>query len=130
MERNNLDGIKKVKFLDYSEYNSEKCNNGGRYGFWTEYIRISDERWEVTHGTTADLIYCPVCGSFSDHYDGDDSVFDSGYSCGEFSTVTTEELLKFINEFEETDDQYIKYIPDNTKHGTDSKVCTPAKSFS
>lgn len=66
---------------------------------------------------------------FSDHYDGGDSVFDSGYSCGEFSTVTTEELLKFINEFEETDDQYIKYISDNTKHETDSKVCAPVKSF-
>lgn len=52
-----------VKFLDYSEYDSEKCNNGGCYGFRTEYIRISDERLEVTHGTTADLTYCPVCGS-------------------------------------------------------------------
>ena len=99
-----------VKFLDYSEYDSEKCNNGGCYGFRTEYTRISDERLEVTHGTTADLVYCPVCGSFSDHYDGNDSVFDSGYSCGEFSTVTTGELLKFINEFEETGDQYIKCI--------------------
>lgn len=43
--------------------------------------------------------------------------------------MTTEELLKFINEFEETDDQYIKYISDNTKHETDSKVCAPVKSF-
>ena len=129
MKRNNLDGIEKVKFFDYSEYDSEKCNDGGCYGFWTEYIRISDGRWEATHGTTADFVYCPVCGSFSDHYDGGDSVFDSGYSCGEFSTVTTEELLKFINEFEETDDQYIKYVSDSTKHETDSKVCAPVKSF-
>lgn len=129
MKRDNLDGIKKVKFFDYSEYDSEKCNNGGCYGFWTDYIRLSNGKWEVVHRTTADLVFCPVCGSFNDHYDGDDCAFESGYSCGEFDTVTDEELLRLINEFEKTDDQYIKYIPDNTKRRSVSKVCAPVKSF-
>lgn len=31
----NLDGIKKVRFNDFSDYESGKCNNGGKYGYWT-----------------------------------------------------------------------------------------------
>lgn len=35
--------------------------------------------------------------------------YDSGYSCGEFDTVTESELLKLIDEFKETDDEFIEY---------------------
>lgn len=106
---NNLNNIKKVRFCDYSEYDSEKCNNGGCYGFWTDYNRLENGNWKVSYGTTADFEYCPVCGSFNNHYEGDDYYYESGYSCGEFKQVAEEELLKLINEFEETDDKYIEY---------------------
>ena len=105
----NLDGIKRVRFCDYTEYDSEKCNNGGCYGFWTDYNRLDGGNWEVSYGTTADFEFCPVCGSFNDHYD-DDCCYESGYECGEFETVMETELLKFINEFEETDNKYIEFI--------------------
>ena len=39
----------------------------------------------------------------------DDSYYESGYSCGDFETVTESELLKLINDFEETDGCYIEY---------------------
>lgn len=104
--RINLDGINRVRFNDYTEYNSEKSNNGGCYGFWTDYNRLESGLFEVSHHTTADFDFCPVCGSFNDHYIGED---DEEYSCGVFETVTEEELLNLINDFEETDDCYIEY---------------------
>lgn len=107
--KDNLDGIKRVRFCDYTEYNPEKCNNGGCYGFWTDYIRLENGNWEVSYGTTADFDYCPCCGSFNDHYEGDDCCYESGYSCGEYNTVTESELLECINDFDETDDEYIEY---------------------
>lgn len=105
-----LKGIKRVRFNDYSDYDSEKCNNGGSYGFWTDYSRLENGNWEISYGTTADFDYCPVCGCFNDHYEGNDCCYSSGYECGEFETVTENELLKLINEFEETDEEYIEYI--------------------
>ena len=103
-----LKGIKRVRFND-SDYDSEKCNNGGSYGFWTDYSRLENGNWEISYGTTADFEYCPVCGNFNDHYEGDYSCYESGYSCGEYETITEAELLKRINEFEETNDEYIEY---------------------
>lgn len=109
VKKKNLNGIKRVRFNDYSEYESGKSNNGGCYGFWTDYDRLENGKWEVSYGTTADFDYCPVCGSFNNHYEGDDCWYNSCYSCGEFKTVTETELLKLINDFEETDDEYIEY---------------------
>ena len=109
MKTQSLNGIKRVRFCDYTEYESGKSNNGGCYGFWTDYNRLENGKWEVSYGTTADFEYCPVCGRFNDHYEGDDCWYESGYSCGEFKTVTETELLKLINDFKETDDEYIEY---------------------
>ena len=108
--RTNLDGINRVRFYDYTEYESEKSNNGGCYGFWTNYNRLENGLFEVSYGTTADFEYCPVCGSFNDHYASeDDDIYESGYTCGEFETITETELLELINNFENTDDKYIEY---------------------
>ena len=104
--KTNLEGIKRVRFNDFSEYESGNSNNGGCYGFWTDYNRLENGLFEVSYGTTADFNFCPVCGSFNDHYVGED---DIEYSCGEFETVTEAELLKLINCFEETDDCYVEY---------------------
>lgn len=115
LEKEDLNGIKKVRFNNYSEYNSEKSNDGGSYGFWTDYSRLENGKWEVSYGTTADFEYCPVCGSFNDHYaEDEDDIYNSGYSCGEFATATSDELIDEINKFEkehENDDEYfIEYF--------------------
>ena len=107
--RNNLENIKRVRFNDFSEYESGKSNNGGCYGFWTDYTRLENGKFEVSYGTTSDFEFCPVCGSFNNHYEGDNSYYKSGYSCGEFESITENELLKLINNFKETDDCYIEY---------------------
>ena len=42
MKREELENVKKVRFNDFSEYDSEKCNDGGSYGFWTDYSRLEN----------------------------------------------------------------------------------------
>lgn len=37
-----LEGIQRVRFNDFSEYESEKSANGGAYGFWTDYTRLEN----------------------------------------------------------------------------------------
>ena len=101
----NLNNIESVKFCDYTSYDPDKCHDGGSYAFYKDYRRDDNGKWYAVYSTTADFDYCPCCGIFSDHYDED---YESGYSCGEFETVTDEELLDIINSFEETEDEYIE----------------------
>ena len=62
---------------------------------------LKNGKWEVSYGTTADFEYCPVCGSFNDHYaEDEDDIYNSGYSCGEFAIATSDELIDEINKFE------------------------------
>ena len=112
LNMDNLKEIKKIRINDFSEYVAEKSRDGGCYGFWVEYDNINDDNWEISYHTTADMPYCPCCGSFNDHrvqYDEDD-IFESGYSCGEFNTIKDDELLKLITDFKESDDQFIEVI--------------------
>lgn len=105
-----MDIEKKFSKADIMEFYLNSCYYGnGCYGFWTDYTRLEDGNWEVSYGTTADLPYCPVCGSFNDHYEGDDCCYESGYSCGDCEVVTEEKLLELINEFKETEDEYIEF---------------------
>ena len=108
-KKNNLNEVKRVIFNDYSDYQSNTCHTGGNYGFWTNYNRLPNGKWQVSYGTTADFSYCPCCGTFEDHYEGDEAIYDSGYSCGDFEQITESELLGRINNFKETDNEYIEY---------------------
>ena len=111
MNIDKLKEVKKVRFNDYSEYDSEYGNNGGKYGYWTEYRKLHNGLIEISYGTTADFDFCPVCGCFNNHYDYD-SCYESGYSCGDYETVSESELLKLINDFEteETEECFIELL--------------------
>lgn len=106
-----LKGIQRVRFNDFTEYESGKSSNGGSYGFWTDYTRLENGVWEISYGTTADLDFCPVCGVFGDH-----QLDDGTYECGEFQTVSEEELIEEINKFIETDNEFIEYKEGNKKN--------------
>lgn len=107
MKTTNLKNIKKeISFYDFSEYDFEKCTDGGCYGFWTTYERTHDNCWKISYGTTAEVKYCPCCGNFASHFDYSKEC----YTCGDFDTVTDDELLNRINDFVETEDEYIEYI--------------------
>ena len=108
MEKQELKEIDIVRFVDYTNYDPELSHNGGRYGFWTDYKRVG-EGWKIEYNTTSDMEYCPCCGMFGDHYEGDECVYESGYSCGEFGTATDEELVNRINQYDHTDDKYVCY---------------------
>lgn len=81
MER--IKEYKKITIKDYSSYEPEKCSDGGAYGFWTEYLYKGGDIWEISYGTTADMEFCPCCGSFNSHYDYE----NEEYSCGDFDTI-------------------------------------------
>ena len=48
MKKNNLNGITCVRFNDYTDYDPNRCHNGGSYGFWTDYDRFDNGKWEVS----------------------------------------------------------------------------------
>ena len=101
-----LNNIGKVILSDYTEYDSEKCRNGGCYGFRTNYNRVKNG-WAVSYGTTADFEYCPVCGSFNNHYIGDG---DIEYSCGEYEVISEETLVKIIDDFKVDEYHYMDMV--------------------
>ena len=109
MKMEELKKVKKLRINDDSQLEPETCNNGGAYGFWTDYTRL-DNGFEVSYGTTAEFDFCPVCGSFNNHSAGDESPFESGYECGEFEVISEEDMLKLLNEFHETDTEYIEIL--------------------
>ena len=57
----NLRTCSHVRVRDYSDYDSEKCHDGGHYCTGADFYRHGDgwERREYTSGE-----YCPYCGSF------------------------------------------------------------------
>ena len=69
-----------------------------------EKVRVNDGTWEVSYGTTAEFDFCPCCGDFGNHL-----MEDGTYECGEFQTISEEELIEKINKFVETDDEFIEY---------------------
>ena len=97
--------IKLVRFNDYTDYDPCLCNNGGRYGFWTDYTKTKAGDWEITYHTTAEFTYCPSCGRFGDHIDE-----DGEYSCGEPQRISDEVLLKRVKNFKESDTTSIEVI--------------------
>lgn len=51
----------RITIRDYSDYDSEKCHDGGHYVTGVTFIRHPDG-WERQEYTSGD--YCPYCGSF------------------------------------------------------------------
>lgn len=52
-----LKGIEKVRVNDFSEYDSEKSSNGGKYGFWTDYTRLEMECGKFPTAQRRSLIF-------------------------------------------------------------------------
>ena len=107
MKVESLKNIEVVKFYDYSEYESSKSRNGGGYGYFTKFTRQQDGRFLLTFHTTAEFYSCPNCGAWEDHRT-DDERYKSGYTCGELTILTENELIEYINDFKESEDKYIK----------------------
>ena len=59
----------KIKVRDWSEYDPDRCRDGGQYGFGQNWVR-HDNIWQLNEWATGD--FCPYCRSF-----------DCGGSCDE-----------------------------------------------
>lgn len=79
-----LRNVNRVDITNWTEYDPDRCNNGGAYSYTTIYRRNGD-RWAVTYSTSAEFDYCPYCGRFGD---------DCGYTHPEH--ISTYELIKTI----------------------------------
>ena len=60
-----LRDVNRVDITNWSEYDPDRCNNGGGYSYTTIYRRDGD-RWSITYSTSVDFEYCPYCGKFGD----------------------------------------------------------------
>ena len=74
----NLRTCSHVRVRDYSDYDSEKCHDGGHYCTGVDFYRHGDG-WERQEYTSGD--YCPYCGSF-----------DCSGDCEEAFTAESERL--------------------------------------
>jgi hypothetical protein len=95
----------RVRITDYSDFESDRCFNGGNYWFTTIYVPITYLlemiSGEVFHSTSADFEYCEFCGSFGDH---------SGV-CTDPKVVKTEYVLSHINYVQNDDNYSIEFYP-------------------
>ncbi len=107
--KTSLDGINRVRFNDFTEYDIDKCNNGGAYGYWTDFSRQKDGLWERTYGTTSDIEFCPCCGVFADHTPVEEEECKTEFTCGNCEKFTEKEVLEMIADYTETEDEYIEY---------------------
>lgn len=98
----------KIRFVDYSEYESEYSNDGGAYSYSTTYEFIPHlKKFEVSYGCSSSFDFCPVCGFFDDHRMRDEEGFlipDGGYECGEFQLLNADkfavEVMKHMRHHE------------------------------
>ena len=97
--------IEGITLNDYSEYDPDRCHDGGCYGFWETYIQTETCSWVKTYGTTAslDIDYCPCCGCFY-------NTAKCNQCDGTFEHVTINELIKIIENFDLDDEHYIDII--------------------
>ena len=100
-----LENIKKVRFIDETDYEPGFSNNGGRYRYSENYQKTESGDWERYFGCSSSMDFCPCCGSFDDHY-----MDDVRFTCGKIETISDAELLEKINSFDETDELYIELI--------------------
>ena len=103
--------IEAISLVDDSEYEPDLSHNGGKYRFVEKYKRIGGRQFVRICCTSADFDYCPVCGSFVDHY----NVETDSFECGDFEKVDLEELMRRIKEHLGNDSQK-HYVLINPKY--------------
>lgn len=92
--------IKSITFVDNSEYDPDKCRNGGAYSFSCKYIRekSNSDKWIRKYGTSTDFAYCERCGTFN----------HSTYECdNDEYIITTDELLYKMVNYKEDDEHFV-----------------------
>ena len=59
--------IVKIRLVDESNFDPDRCANGGAYAFWKTFaFDANTKKWYYWYGTTSDFDYCPRFGDFGD----------------------------------------------------------------
>ena len=107
----NLSGICRINVIDYSDYIAEKSHDGGHYAFYTTFVKeeYDDKSWYIMYSSSSDFACCHVCGQFADHNDpNEDTCYDSGYTCGEFEILSTDEMKERIEQMDDIEIQILR----------------------
>lgn len=84
---------KKVFITDLSDYDPDRCSNGGKYAFFAIYVSRDDNSgYDVRYGTSADMLFCPACGGFGHVYDPDAKHND----CDGPQVITEDEMNQIL----------------------------------
>jgi hypothetical protein len=87
---------KEVVISDHSNYDPDRCNNGGAYSFHVHFVKEGGS-WKVRYSTSADFEYCDITGSFNKcgnscpHFD-----YHSDKCTAQYEQAMTGEVLNAI----------------------------------
>lgn len=83
----------KVVISDYSNYDAERCFNGGNYSFHQVFEKNKKGMFEVSYQTSSEFDYCSRCGTFGHtEYNLEDCHFN------DYQEVTEHELQVMISD--------------------------------
>jgi len=57
---------KVISLCDFSNFERENCNDGGRYGFKTIFELLPSGEYKVSYKTTSHMEFCDKCGGWHD----------------------------------------------------------------
>ena len=92
----------RITIRDYSDYDSEKCHDGGHYAVGVTFIRHADG-WERQEYASGD--YCPYCGSFDCCGDCEEA------EAAEAERLTDSEVMDEVDHYRGQADTAIMYQP-------------------
>lgn len=100
-----LDNVNVVIYDDFSEYDPEKCNNGGCYSYTTTYTRIPGDIWSINYDTSSEFGICRIGGNNCIYSEWDEE-FHCCNGCRQNpTTVSTVELAeRIVNSIEKSED--------------------------
>lgn len=110
--------FKNVIITDLSEYDGDRCNNGGCYSFTDEFCYNENlNTYQKFYSTSADFEYCYICGGFQSCSQCGMYDREEGECISKPDTATWEEIEKIIQEhkdkgsymYEEGDTLYIEF---------------------
>lgn len=110
--------ISEVILQDWSQYEEGKSSNGEYYYFGTHYYYNPEKHmWLKQYETSADMEFCPVCGTFGNHEEYDEETGEFiGYTCREPGYCYSSAMIRIIARF-------------MLKHFGDIDYCTVTRTY-
>lgn len=104
-----MKNIQCVKINDLTNYDSNKCFNGGCYAFTVEYNREKPgDKFIIEYNTSSEFDYCNIYGSFQECRKCAEYNKETNYCFADYLTVTEEQLKEIIEVAKKQEEVYIE----------------------